>query len=94
VSCFAEIASPLVAEMQTACEANDTETLWRAAHSLKSSAGALGANQVARHCAEIESRARDSNIEQSRPFVAALGNDLPAAIHCLQALIGEMCVPT
>jgi len=94
VTCFVEIAPPLVEAIQRACEANDTEALWRAAHSLKSSAGALGANQVSRCCAEIESRARESEIEQSRPYVATLGDDLAAAIHCLQARIGEMCVPT
>jgi two-component system sensor histidine kinase/response regulator len=93
VSRFAEIAPPLAAAIRENCERNDVEALWRAAHSLKSSAGALGAKRVSQRCAEIESRARDSGIEDAKPLVAALDNDLMAAIHGLQALIGEMHVP-
>jgi two-component system, sensor histidine kinase and response regulator len=91
VTKFVEIAPPLYTTIQTACEMSDSEALWRASHSLKSSAGALGANQVSRRCAEIEAHARKSDIEEAKPLVAALGDDLAAAIHCLQALIGEMC---
>ena len=79
--------------MRENCEKGDAEALWRAAHSLKSSAGALGAKQLSQRCAEIESRARNSDIDAARPLVAALDDDLTAAIDDLQALIGEMHVP-
>jgi two-component system, sensor histidine kinase and response regulator len=90
VSRFTEIAPPLAATIREKCEMSDAEALWQAAHSLKSSAGALGAKLLSQRCAEIETRARNSGVEAARPLVEALDDDLTAAINGLQALIGEM----
>jgi CheY-like chemotaxis protein/HPt (histidine-containing phosphotransfer) domain-containing protein len=92
VSRFVDIAPALAATIRETCEAGDAEALWRAAHSLKSSAGALGARQLSQRCADVESCARNSGVEATRPLVAALDDDLTAAIRGLQALIGEMHV--
>jgi HPt (histidine-containing phosphotransfer) domain-containing protein len=88
-----EISPPLLNSIREACDKNDTEALWHAAHSLKSSAGALGAKRVSRHCAEIGALTRACDIEATRPLVTSLGDDMAAAVHGLQALIGEMHVP-
>jgi two-component system, sensor histidine kinase and response regulator len=93
VSRFVEIAPPLAAAIRENCGKNDAEALWRAAHSLKSSAGALGAKQLSQLCAEIESRSRNAGIEEARPLVEALDHDLTTAISGLQALIGETHAP-
>lgn len=93
VSRFVEIAPPLAATIRENCEKGDAEALWRAAHSLKSSAGALGAMRLSQRCAEIESHSRNSGIGDAKPLVEALDNDLTAAICGLQALIREMHVP-
>jgi len=93
VSRFVDIAPTLAATIRETCGAGDAEALWRAAHSLKSSAGALGARQLSQRCADIESSARNSGIEAAQPLVEALDDDLTAAIRGLQALIGEMHVP-
>jgi two-component system, sensor histidine kinase and response regulator len=93
VSCFVEIAPSLAATIRENSEAGDADALWRAAHSLRSSAGALGANRLSRRCAEIELRARNSGVEAAKPLVGALDDDLTAAIHGLQALTGDMHVP-
>ena len=90
VSRFTEVAAKLATTIHEEFEKNDTETVWRAAHSLKSSAGALGAWQLAGRCAQIERHARDSDIEQTRPHVAALDHDLTAALRDLRALMGEL----
>ena len=90
ISRFVDVALPLAATIR---ETDDAEALWRAAHSLKSSAGALGAEQLSRRCAVIESSARKSGIEAARPLVAALDDDLEAALRELKALIGDMYVP-
>jgi two-component system sensor histidine kinase/response regulator len=92
VSRFAETAPPIAMTIREHCEKRDADSLWRAAHSLKSSAGALGARQLSQRCASIESYARNSNLEETKPLVEALDHDLTAAIHDLQALIGEMHV--
>ncbi|HUB97812.1 MAG TPA: PAS domain S-box protein [Stellaceae bacterium] len=90
VSRFVEVAPPLVAAIHKNHDDNDAEALWRAAHSLKSSAGALGARQLSQRCAEIETIARNSGTAGLQSLVAALDGDLSAAIDALQALAGEM----
>jgi two-component system sensor histidine kinase/response regulator len=90
---FMEIAPTLVTAILESLKKSDAEALWRGAHSLKSSAGALGAKQLAQRCAEIERRARDSGVEDARALVEALQDDLAAAMSSLQVLIGETHVP-
>lgn len=89
VSFFAEVAPPLAITIREQCEKSDAESLWRAAHSLKSSAGALGARRLSQRCAEIEAHARNLHIEATRPLVEGIDGDLAAAMRDLQALIGE-----
>jgi PAS domain S-box-containing protein len=93
VSRFADVAPSLVATIKDASAKGDAEALWKAAHSLKSSAGALGARLLQQRCAEIEAQARASGVEAARPFVAPLDDDLTAAIGGFRALIGELHVP-
>jgi HPt (histidine-containing phosphotransfer) domain-containing protein len=89
VSRFVEIAPPLVSTIRQNCADDDAENLWKAAHSLKSSAGALGAKQLSRRCAEIESVARNSGVEGTRTLVSSLEGDLARAINGLQSTLGE-----
>jgi PAS domain S-box-containing protein len=89
VSRFVEIAPPLVSTIRRNCEDDDPEALWKAAHSLKSSAGALGAKELSRHCAEIETVARNTGVEGTRALVASLEHDLTRAINGLQSTLGE-----
>ena len=89
VSRFVEAARPLVATVRESCDKRDADAMWRAAHSLKSSAGALGARHLAQRCAEIEAAGRNAAIDETKPLVATLDADLDAAIRGLQALIGE-----
>ena len=56
VSRFLEVAPALAASVKAAADNGDAEALWRAAHSLKSSAAALGAQALSKRCAEIEAR--------------------------------------
>jgi two-component system, sensor histidine kinase and response regulator len=92
VSRFVEIAPSLAEAIRRGRDTGDVDALWRAAHSLKSSAGALGAKRLARRCADIESRARDLGIGTIQCLLDCLDDDLTAAIGGLRALIGEMHV--
>ena len=67
--------------------AGDTDAVWRAAHSLKSSAAAVGATIVATRCAEIETTAREDRILPSEGIVIGLDDELAAATRELQALV-------
>jgi HPt (histidine-containing phosphotransfer) domain-containing protein len=72
---------------------DDAEALWKAAHSLKSGAGSLGAGRLSRRCAEIETRVRQSGIEAARPLMDLLDQDVAEAVHGLRSLIGGLHVP-
>ena len=90
---FIETTPSIVASIHDNCEKSDAEALWHAAHSLRSSAGALGAKQLSLRCAEIESRTRDSGVDAARALVEFLDDDLAAAISGLKALAEEMHEP-
>jgi PAS domain S-box-containing protein len=83
---FLETTPTLVASIRAHAADGDADALWRAAHSLKSSAGALGAKQLSLRCAEIEARARETGVEAARPLVGFLDDDLAAAIAGLKAV--------
>jgi two-component system, sensor histidine kinase and response regulator len=88
VSQFARTAPALAAAIREQCEADDAEALWRTAHSLKSSAAALGAERLSRRCAEIESLAREEGAAPVRALLDALAADLAAAQGSLDKLVG------
>jgi two-component system sensor histidine kinase/response regulator len=87
VSQFAETSPPLAAAIRAHCYEQDAEALWRAAHSLKSSAAAVGAAAVSRRCAEIEGLARTDGIMPDRRLLDALDADLAAARAHLKELV-------
>jgi len=93
VTRFVESAPSLVS---TICESHangDAEALWRAAHSLKSSAGALGAKRLSLVSAEIERGARESGVAAVAALVGGIETELDAATQALQELIGDVQVP-
>jgi two-component system sensor histidine kinase/response regulator len=88
VSQFADTAPSLTAAIRSQCEAGDPEALWRTAHSLKSSAAALGAARLSRRCAEIETLAREAGAAPVRALLDVLEADVAEAQHGLGQLIG------
>ena len=52
--------------------ANDVEVVRRAAHSIKGSAGNIGANEVMRLAAELDERARAGDLSDARPRIDAI----------------------
>jgi signal transduction histidine kinase/CheY-like chemotaxis protein/HPt (histidine-containing phosphotransfer) domain-containing protein/CHASE3 domain sensor protein len=89
VARFVESAPLLV---NTICESHakgDAEALWRAAHSLKSSAGALGAKRLSLASAEIESGTRTSGVAAVTDLVAGIEKELKTATKALQDLIAD-----
>jgi HPt (histidine-containing phosphotransfer) domain-containing protein len=88
VSQFADTAPALTAAIRVQSDAGDTEAVWRTAHSLKSSAAALGAGRLSRRCAQIESLARESGAKPASDLLDALEADLAAPQTGLRELIG------
>jgi two-component system, sensor histidine kinase and response regulator len=93
VTRFVETAPSLVS---TICESHgkgDAEALWRAAHSLKSSAGALGAKRLSLASSQIEQGARTSGVAAVTGLVAGLEKELKTATKALQEVIEDVEVP-
>lgn len=88
VAQFAETGPALVATLREQYVSGDSEAIWRTAHSLKSSAAALGARQLSRRCAEIEALAREAGAPSVSGLINALESDLAAAQSGLRELIG------
>ena len=89
VARFASIAPNHAVAMREKFEAGEAEDLWRIAHSLKSSAAALGALTLANRAGEIEQVAREQGIHAVRPLLAALDGELAAALKSLLTMTGE-----
>jgi two-component system sensor histidine kinase/response regulator len=89
VARFASIAPDHAAALREKLEAGEAEDLWRIAHSLKSSAAALGALPLASRAGEIEQVAREQGVIAVRPLLAALDGELAAALKSLLTMTGE-----
>jgi signal transduction histidine kinase/DNA-binding response OmpR family regulator/HPt (histidine-containing phosphotransfer) domain-containing protein len=93
VSRFAGTAPELAHALREQFDSGNAEQLWRIAHSLKSSASALGANRLAHRAGEIETSAREQGLEQVAPLLAGLDRELAAALHSLSIMTGESHEP-
>jgi len=84
---FAVNSVLLMASIRATARDSDPETVWRAAHSLRSSAASIGACKVAQACAEIEALARENGILPAEAALAALENELGIAIRSLKQIV-------
>jgi putative two-component system response regulator len=71
--------------VRKAAASGDREALFRAAHSLQGSVAIVGADSVARECAELVKTARTGSLEQVAPIVAQIESGLEAI---RKALVG------
>ena len=86
VTRFVDSAPALVSAICESHASGDSEALWRAAHSLKSSAGALGAKRLSLVSAEIERGARNSGAAAVTPLVNGIEEELNAATKALREI--------
>jgi CheY-like chemotaxis protein/HPt (histidine-containing phosphotransfer) domain-containing protein len=85
---FATIAPRTAAAIRAAAETSELEVTWRAAHTLRSSAAWLGANDVARYCEEIEASARSAGVVPAGSLLDHLDSAIAAALPALRLLSG------
>jgi HPt (histidine-containing phosphotransfer) domain-containing protein len=88
VAKFADTAPVLAATLRSQYISGDSEAVWRTAHSLKSSAAALGAGRLSRRCGEIEALAREAGVSSVGGLLDGLDADVAAAQSGLRKLIG------
>jgi signal transduction histidine kinase/CheY-like chemotaxis protein/HPt (histidine-containing phosphotransfer) domain-containing protein len=87
VSQFAATSAPLLQTLRAKSRDSDPQAVWRAAHSLRSSASAIGARRVSQYCEEIEMSARDNGILPAEALLAELESEVAAATIDLSALV-------
>src|SRR5688572_19211056 len=71
--------------VRQAAERTDREALYRAAHSLQGSLAVVGAESVARCCADLVKGARHGSMDDAAPLVEKLQSDIDAI---RKALVG------
>ncbi len=82
VDAFLDDAPTLIAQMRSALASQNAEVFRRAAHSMKSNAATFGAMDLSALARELESLARDNNLE--------IGNRLDAIESEFQQVKGEL----
>jgi two-component system, sensor histidine kinase len=87
---FMETAPAVVTSLREKYQAQEPDELWRLAHSLRSSASALGAQRLSHRLARIERSAREQGMDGLQPMFATLDSDLAATFENFQRLIGEL----
>jgi signal transduction histidine kinase/CheY-like chemotaxis protein/HAMP domain-containing protein len=86
IEAFGRDARNRVAVLRRAVREGNVAVLQRAAHSLKGSAGAMGAAGVAEICRRLEETARDGGIAGAGNLVAALEKECARARQALAAI--------
>ena len=69
---FLEEVPPRIERLRNARAAGNIEEMMRAAHSLKGSAGNIGAKELHRICGQLDELGRSRNLEAAGPLVTAL----------------------
>jgi PAS domain S-box-containing protein len=65
IECYLTETPRLVQNISTAIATQDAQTIWKAAHQLKSSSGFVGAIALAQLCKVLEAQGRNSKLENS-----------------------------
>jgi len=76
----------LLESIDRALEADDVPTLQRAAHSLKSSSGTVGALTLAQLSREIEELARKAQVERAKPYANKLRGEYARVREALEGI--------
>lgn len=90
VSRFEELAARQAAQLWQAYREGRSDEVGSLAHALKSSAGAVGAYQVASRLSYIERHVRDHGLTGLEPGLELLADDLSAALSSLSTLFGKL----
>lgn len=87
VEIFIKETPPLIAKLEQALASGDAHALERAAHSLKSSSGNLGALGLSSIFRDVEMAGRAQEIERARPLVDRSRGEYVEVEHALKALL-------
>ncbi|MEH2193522.1 MAG: response regulator [Nostoc sp.] len=72
IGCYLTETPKLVQDISTAIATQNAETLWKAAHQLKSSSASIGAIALAQVCKVLEAQGRSSELDNSVELITQL----------------------
>ncbi|MFW9264492.1 PAS domain S-box protein [Nostoc sp. CALU 546] len=84
IECYLTETPRLVQDISTAITTQDTKTIWKTAHKLKSSSASVGAMDLAQLCKVLEVQGRSSNLENSRELLSQLYQEYEQVKTALQ----------
>jgi HPt (histidine-containing phosphotransfer) domain-containing protein len=86
---FLDEVPPRIDRLRNAMTAGNIEEVYRTAHSLKGSAGNIGAERLYGVCKQIDELGRAGNLANLAPFVAALDVEFGKVEEEIHRLIGK-----
>ena len=84
IDAYLDDAPKRLADFRRGLDANDLELARRSAHTLKSTAGSLGARRFAEFCEEVEASARVGDAARLREFLPQLEAQLARVLEELR----------
>ena len=85
---FLQEVPPRIDRLRIAYAAGNIEEVYRAAHSLKGSAGNIGAERLMGVCRKLDEMGRAGDLTDAAPLVAALGLEYETVAAEIGLLIG------
>jgi HPt (histidine-containing phosphotransfer) domain-containing protein len=86
---FLEEVPPRIARLRNAWRAGNIQEVHRAAHSLKGSAGNIGARRLFEVCRQLDDLSKSGDPAAAAPFVDALGVEFGKVESEIRKLIGD-----
>ncbi|MDZ8183862.1 MAG: PAS domain S-box protein [Nostoc sp. ChiSLP02] len=84
IECYLAETPRLVENISTAIVTEDIQTLWKAAHQLKSSSACVGAIALAQLCKQLEAQGRSNNFQGSLEIISQLHQEYEYVKTALQ----------
>ena len=85
IDLFIQQTPELVSALETACSESNVQALGRTAHTLKGSAGNVGAEQLAALCKELELALKPGTSSAARPLVTGIAQEFTSVRKILEA---------
>jgi HPt (histidine-containing phosphotransfer) domain-containing protein len=86
---FLQEVPPRIERLRNAWAAGNIQEMYRAAHSLKGSAGNIGAQRLFAVCKQLDEMGRAGNLENSTPLVNALAIEFASVADEIGRIIGH-----
>jgi len=89
IGVYLDTAPTALEELRRCVAAGDASAVWRIAHSLKSSSASLGAKDLAQQISEMESRARENNLNEAKARLEKLESEFKKVSTALSTTLRE-----